>query len=46
MQFAIGVLTHTPPWVFALLAYLVWQGIKAMQPRTISIWRALIVSIR
>ena len=43
MQFAIGVLTHTPPWVFALLAYLVWQGIKAMQPRTVPIWRALIV---
>ena len=45
MQFVIGVLTHTPPWVFALLAYLVWQGIKAMQPRTISIWRALIVPV-
>ena len=45
MQFFIGVLTHTPPWVFALLAYLVWQGIKAMQPRTTSIWRALIVPV-
>src|ERR1700759_4437563 len=43
MQFAIGVITHTPIWVWALLAYLVWQGIKAMQPRTSSIWRALIV---
>jgi hypothetical protein len=43
MRFAFGVLTHTPLWVFALLAYLVWQGIKAMQPRTTSIWRALIV---
>ena len=43
MQFAFGVLTHTPPWVFALLAYLVWQGIKAMQSRTMPIWRALIV---
>jgi hypothetical protein len=29
--------------VFALLAYLVWQGLKAMQPRTTPIWRALIV---
>ena len=28
-----------------LLAYLVWQGIKAMQPRTIPIWRALIVPV-
>jgi hypothetical protein len=43
MQFAFGILTHTPPWVFALLAYLVWQGLKALQPRTTSIWRALIV---
>jgi hypothetical protein len=43
MQFAIGVLTHTPPWVFALLAYLVWQGIKALQPLITPIWRALIV---
>ncbi|KJC43707.1 hypothetical protein UP09_17195 [Bradyrhizobium sp. LTSP885] len=43
MQFAYGVLTHTPLWVFVLLAYLVWQGFKAMQPRTTTIWRALIV---
>jgi len=45
MQFAYGVLTHTPRWVFVLLAYLVWQGIKAMQPRTTTIWRALIVPL-
>ena len=43
MQFAYGVLTHTPLWAFVLLAYLVWQGFKAMQPRTTTIWRALIV---
>ena len=43
MQFAYGVLSHTPRWVFVLLAYLVWQGIKAMQSRTMPIWRALIV---
>ena len=45
MQFAYGVLTHTPRWVFVLLTYLVWQGIKAMQPRTTTIWRALIVPL-
>ena len=39
------ILIHTPLWVFALLAYLVWQGIKAMQPRTVPIWRALIVPV-
>ncbi|KJC57821.1 hypothetical protein UP10_26865 [Bradyrhizobium sp. LTSPM299] len=43
MQFAYGMLAHTPPWVFVLLAYLVWLGIKAMQPQTTTIWRALIV---
>jgi hypothetical protein len=43
MQFALGVLTHTPSWVFALFAYLVWQGVKAMRSRTTPIGRALIV---
>ena len=43
MQFAVGIITHTPLWAWILLAYLVWQGIKAMQPRTTTIWRALIV---
>ena len=45
MTMAYQVLIHTPLWVFALLAYLVWQGIKAMQPRTTAIWRALIVPV-
>jgi hypothetical protein len=43
MQFALGIVTHTPLWAWALLAYLVWQGFKAMRPRTSTIWRALIV---
>jgi hypothetical protein len=43
MNFAIGIITHTPLFVWILLAYLVWQGIKAMQPRTMAIGRALIV---
>jgi hypothetical protein len=45
MTFAYQILIHTPPWVWILLAYLVWQGIKAMQPRTVPIWRALIVPV-
>src|SRR4051794_9064892 len=44
-MFAYQILIHTPAWVWILLAYLVWQGIKAMQPRKISIWRALIVPV-
>jgi hypothetical protein len=43
MKFALGVITHTPLWAWALLAYLIWQGFKAMQPRTTTVWRALIV---
>ena len=45
MAMAYQILVHTPPWVFALFAYLVWQGIKAMQPRAMPIWRALIVPV-
>jgi hypothetical protein len=44
-MFAYQVLIHTPVWVFALLAFLVWQGIKSMQPRKVQIWRALIVPV-
>src|ERR1700745_2987642 len=43
MKFAWQILTHTPLWAFALLAFLVWQGIKAMRPRTVTVWRSLIV---
>ncbi|MBR1091147.1 hypothetical protein JQ621_27135 [Bradyrhizobium manausense] len=45
MMFVYQILVHTPPWVWILLAYLVWQGIKSMQPRKAPIWRALIVPI-
>jgi hypothetical protein len=43
MKFAWQILTHTPLWVFPLFAYLIWLGIKAMRPRTVTIWRSLIV---
>ena len=43
MKFTWQILTHTPLWVFPLFAYLVWLGIKAMRPRTVTIWRSLIV---
>ncbi|MDA9526245.1 hypothetical protein XI06_39385 [Bradyrhizobium sp. CCBAU 11434] len=45
MMFVYQILIHTPPWVWILLAYLVWQGIKAMQTRKAPIWRALIVPV-
>jgi len=43
MKLVLGIVAHTPLWVFALFAYLVWQGVQAMQPRATPIWRALIV---
>jgi len=43
MQTAIAVLTNTPPWVFALLALLIWQGCMAMRPRSQPLARILIV---
>jgi hypothetical protein len=45
MKFALGIITHTPLWAWILLAYLIWQGLKGMQPRTTTIWRALIVPV-
>src|SRR5437016_6074451 len=45
MQIAVGILVHTPLWVFALLAYLIWQGWQARQPRTRTVWRMLIVPL-
>ena len=43
MQFAIGIIKHTPLWAWAILAYLIWQGLQATRPRTVSIWRLMIV---
>jgi hypothetical protein len=43
MKFAWQILIHTPIWVFPLFAYLVWLGIRATRPRTVTIWRSLIV---
>lgn len=44
-MFAYQVLFNTPPWVWVLLAYLIWQGIQSMQPRKAPIWRALILPV-
>ena len=45
MQIAVRILINTPLWVFALLAYLIWQGWQARQKRTQAIWRMLIVPL-
>ena len=45
MQVAARILINTPLWVFALLAYLIWQGGQSLWPRTQPIWRLLIVPL-
>jgi hypothetical protein len=45
MQIVIGILANTPVWVFALLAYLIWQGWQSLRTRTRPIWRILIVPL-
>jgi hypothetical protein len=45
MQIAVRILANTPIWVFALLAYLIWQGCQSLRSRTQPIWRMLIVPL-
>ena len=45
MQTAIRIVIHTPVWVFPLLAYLIWQGLRSRRPSTQPIWRMLIVPL-
>ena len=43
MQIAVAILVNTPPWVFALLALLIWQGCVALRPRSQPLPRMLIL---
>jgi len=45
MDFAVGLVTHTPWWVFAVLAYLIWMGVKGLQPRTLPLARVFITPL-
>ena len=45
MTFVVQMLAHTPPYVFVLLAYLIWQGALALRTRQRSVWRLLIVPV-
>lgn len=45
MSFALATIAHTPPFVFAILAVLVWQGIKALRTRVQSTWSLLIAPV-
>jgi hypothetical protein len=43
MRLAIGILSNTPIWVYALFAYVIWQGWAGMRQRARPLWRMLIV---
>jgi hypothetical protein len=43
MQTATHIFHATPLWAFALLAYLIWQGMQSLRTRTVPVWRALLV---
>jgi hypothetical protein len=43
MRTATAILTNTPPWVFALLALLIWQGCTALRPSAQPLPRILIM---
>lgn len=41
MTFAAATLAHTPPYVWAVFAWIVWQGVAALRPRTQHLWRVM-----
>lgn len=44
-MFVITILSHTPIWVWVLLAFLISRGIMALRPREVSPSRILIIPV-
>ena len=44
-MFILTILSHTPIWVWVLLAFLISRGVAAMRPREVSPSRILIVPV-
>jgi hypothetical protein len=43
MQWIIQILVHTPWWVYALFAFLVWRGISACRPADVTLYHLALV---
>ena len=43
METASAVVRHTPPWVFAILAFLILTGVQALRARVVPLWRLFLV---
>ncbi|AZZ36288.1 hypothetical protein CIK05_05615 [Bdellovibrio sp. qaytius] len=41
----MDIITHTPAWVWAILIYLLFVGYQALKPRTISLYRLILLPI-
>ncbi len=42
-EFLLGVVTHTPAWVWVLFIFLISRGIKARKPATVTLERLAII---
>jgi len=43
MSGIVAIIQHTPLWAFAVLAVLVLFGVQALRPRTIALWRLMVI---
>lgn len=43
MTTALQIIVNTPPWVWVLLAFLLFLGIRALRPGTAPLWRIAIL---
>jgi hypothetical protein len=43
MTFIVQTILNTPPWVWVLLAFLLFLGIRALRPSTAPLWRIAIL---
>lgn len=39
----IGVLTHTPPYVWAIFAFIIFMGFQRTRDRTVQLWRLFLL---
>src|SRR5271154_3377637 len=45
MNYPIAIVSHTPTWVWLLLAFLIYRGVAALTPREVQPSRALIIPL-
>ncbi len=41
----IDILTHTPLYVWALLAFLLWIGLRQSRPRLVQVWQIVVPAV-